>query len=162
MSQPDTHLHEQFESAEQQEYAATLGMWAFMATEFLLIGALFVAYTVYRIRWPEAFRRGSAEMHYWMGFFETGIILTTSFLVTLALRCAKLGQNNRVIVLLLTTVVMGAGFLTIKGSEYYLEWGEGLVPAISARFRQKKPISRPHSSIHVQCRSGCSCCSTTC
>ena len=147
MSQPEEHLHEQFENPEQQEYAATLGMWAFMATEFLLIGALFVAYTVYRIRWPEAFRRGSAEMHYWMGFFETGIILTTSFLVTLALRAAKLGKNNQVIVLLLTTVVMGAGFLTIKGTEYYLEWGEGLVPGHFSTIPAKE-INLPPAQQH--------------
>ena len=103
-------------------------MWAFMSTEFLLIGVLFVAYVVCRIRWPEAFRRGSAEMHYWLGFFETGIILTTSFLVTLALRAAKLGANNQVIALFSITVILGAGFLGIKGTEYYLEYGEGLVP----------------------------------
>ncbi len=122
------HLHEQFETPQQQEYAATLGMWAFMATEFLLIGVLFVAYGVCRMRWPEAFRRGSSEMHYWLGFFETAIILTTSFLVTLALRAAKLGNNRQVIALFATTVMLGAGFLTIKGTEWYLEYGEGLVP----------------------------------
>jgi cytochrome c oxidase subunit 3 len=125
---PELHLQEQFETPEQQEYAATLGMWAFMATEFLLIGVLFVAYLVCRMRWPEAFRRGSSEMHYWLGFFETAIILTTSFLVTLALRAAKLGANRQVILLFASTVILGAGFLSIKGTEYYLEYGEGLVP----------------------------------
>lgn len=128
MPQPENNLEEQFQTAEQQEYAATLGMWAFMSTEFLLIGVLFVGYLVCRIRWPEAFRRGSSEMHYWLGFFETGIILTTSFLVTLALRAAKLGKNRQVMGLLISTVVLGAGFLSIKGTEYYLELGEGLVP----------------------------------
>ena len=122
------HLQEQFESPEQQEYAATLGMWCFMATEFLLIGVLFVAYLICRMRWPEAYRRGSSEMHYWLGFWETGIILTTSFLVTLALRAAKLGKNRQVVGLFAATLVLGAGFLSIKGTEWYLEYGEGLVP----------------------------------
>jgi cytochrome c oxidase subunit 3 len=128
LAQSNENLHEQFDDAEQQEYAATLGMWAFMATEFLLIGTLFTGYLVCRIRWPDAFRRGSSEMHYWMGFFETGIILTTSFLVTLAIRAAKLGANRQVVGLLISTVVLGAMFLGIKGTEWYLEFGEGLVP----------------------------------
>ena len=97
-------------------------MWCFMATEFLLIGVLFVAYLICRLRWPEAYRRGSSEMHYWLGFWETGIILTTSFLVTLALRAAKLGKNRQVIGLFLVTLVLGAGFLSIKGTEWYLEY----------------------------------------
>ena len=129
MPQTETpHLQEQFETPEQQEYAATLGMWCFMATEFLLIGVLFVAYLICRLRWPEAFRRGSSEMHYWLGFWETGIILTTSFMVTIALRAAKLGQNKLVVALFAATIVLGTGFLTIKGTEWYLEYYEGLVP----------------------------------
>lgn len=103
-------------------------MWTFMSTEFLLIGVLFCGYLVCRMRWPDAFRRGSSEMHYWLGFWETGIILTTSFLVTLALRAAKLGANRQVMVLLTSTIVLGAIFLSIKGTEWYLEYGEGLVP----------------------------------
>lgn len=129
MPQPETkNVPEQFDDAEQQEYTATLGMWTFMSTEFLLIGAIFVSYLVCRTRWPEAFRRGSSEMHYWIGFAETGIILTTSYLVTLALRAAKIGANKQVIGLLISTVVMGAVFLVLKGTEYYMEGNEGLVP----------------------------------
>lgn len=127
-SEKPTFLAEHFQNPEQQEYAATLGMWAFMATEFILIGTVFVAYLICRMRWPEAFRRGSTEMHYWLGFWETGIIITTSFLVTLALRAAKLGKMRQVVVLFTATIVLGAGFLSIKGTEYYEEYYEGLIP----------------------------------
>src|ERR1051326_4933424 len=47
----DTAIAEQFEDAEQQREASTLGMWIFLATEILFFGALFVAYTFYRVRW---------------------------------------------------------------------------------------------------------------
>lgn len=130
MPQSDEHLHEHFDDPEQQEVAATLGMWAFMSTEFLLIGTLFTGYFVCRIRWPIAFRQGSSEMHYWLGFWETGLILTTSFLVTLALRAAKLGANRQVLGFFAGTLVLGSMFLGIKGTEYYLETGEGLVPGL--------------------------------
>ena len=34
---------------------STLGMWVFLATEVLFFGGLFLAYTVYRTWYPEAF-----------------------------------------------------------------------------------------------------------
>ena len=38
----------QFEAADQQSAASTLGMWAFLATEIMFFGGLFAAYEVYR------------------------------------------------------------------------------------------------------------------
>jgi cytochrome c oxidase subunit 3 len=138
LAQSNEHVEIQFEDAEQQEVASTLGMWVFMSTEFLLIGTLFTGYLVCRIRWPEEFRQGSSEMHYWLGFWETGIILTTSFLVTLALRAAKLGKTRQIVWLLTTTVILGAAFLCIKGTEYYLETTEGLVPGFFSTIPPKE------------------------
>ena len=41
-------LAHQFEDLEQQNEAATLGMWVFLVTEILFFGGLFVTYLVYR------------------------------------------------------------------------------------------------------------------
>src|SRR5437762_2516901 len=50
----DAHaaLQEQFAEMPQQREAATLGMWAFLATEVLFFGAMFLAYLVYRHLYP--------------------------------------------------------------------------------------------------------------
>ena len=45
----------EFDDAEQQKEAATLGMWTFLATEVLFFGGLFVAYFVYRFGYPADF-----------------------------------------------------------------------------------------------------------
>ena len=50
-----------FDSMDQQRDAALLGMWAFLATEVLFFGGLFLAYTMYRISYPAAFVAGSAR-----------------------------------------------------------------------------------------------------
>jgi len=38
---PESHVAEQFEDAEQQQEAATLGMWTFLATEVLFLADYF-------------------------------------------------------------------------------------------------------------------------
>ena len=40
---------------EQQNEAATLGMWVFLVTEVMFFGGLFTAYMVYRSWYPDAF-----------------------------------------------------------------------------------------------------------
>ena len=58
MNAPAPRTAEQFDDAAQQRDAATLGMWAFLATEVLFFGVLFAAYTVCRVLWPDAFASG--------------------------------------------------------------------------------------------------------
>ena len=41
-------LRVQFDTAEQQKDASTLGMWIFLITEIMFFGGMFLAYTVYR------------------------------------------------------------------------------------------------------------------
>ena len=48
-------LREQFDTAEQQKDASTLGMWIFLITEIMFFGGMFLAYTVYRSAYPEVF-----------------------------------------------------------------------------------------------------------
>ena len=48
-------LHEQFDSLEQQHDASRLGLWLFLATEFLFFGGLFMSFAVYRLVYPQAF-----------------------------------------------------------------------------------------------------------
>jgi heme/copper-type cytochrome/quinol oxidase subunit 3 len=42
------HVAHQFDSAEQQRQASSLGMWIFLVTEVMFFGGLFAGYTIYR------------------------------------------------------------------------------------------------------------------
>ena len=59
MAEVHDALQEQFEEMPQQKEAATLGMWAFLATEVLFFGAMFVSYITYRNAYPHAFAEAS-------------------------------------------------------------------------------------------------------
>jgi cytochrome c oxidase subunit 3 len=57
----DNLLAEQFDDIEQQQGAAKLGMWIFLATEVLFFGGLFLGYTVYRYLYPDTFAAASRQ-----------------------------------------------------------------------------------------------------
>jgi cytochrome c oxidase subunit 3 len=143
-----SHVEQQFEDLEQQTHTATLGMWAFLATEILFFGVLFAAYTMLRMRWQEAFRHGSQELKIWIGGVNTAVLLTSSTFMALAVRSAKLGRIKWVLIHLGITMCLGLVFLGLKGTEYYLEAKEHLVPQFNfsaiAPEEQNKPPSEQH------------------
>ena len=71
-------LREQFDTAEQQKNASTLGMWIFLITEIMFFGGMFLAYTVYRLRDPAEFEAGSAHLNLTFGAVNTVVLLTSS------------------------------------------------------------------------------------
>ena len=54
-------LQHHFDTMEQQQEAATLGMWLFLVTEIMFFGGLFTAYMVYRIWYSGGVRRGQPD-----------------------------------------------------------------------------------------------------
>ena len=90
MSEARPLLAHHFESYEQQTESASLGMWLFLVTEIMFFGGLFTVYTIYRWRFPGAFRAGSHELDILLGGVNTAVLLTSSFTMALAVRAAKL------------------------------------------------------------------------
>lgn len=124
----DAPVAHQFDDAAQQRNAATLGMWIFLATEILFFGGMFLAYTVYRYRFPEDFRHASAHTLIWVGTINTAILLLSSFTMVLAVRASELRNRVAAVRLLCATAGLGALFLLIKAFEYRHEIAEGLLP----------------------------------
>ncbi len=128
MSTASEHLHEQFDAASQQLEASKLGMWAFLATEIVLFGALFCAYSFYRFAYPQGFALASKHTDVLLGTIETGVLLTSSLTMALAIRATRIADRRATVWLLIATAVLGAAFLGIHATEYVHEWHEQLVP----------------------------------
>ncbi|HSU65744.1 MAG TPA: cytochrome c oxidase subunit 3 family protein [Tepidisphaeraceae bacterium] len=124
---------EQFEDRHQQKESSTLGMWTFLATEILFFGVLFASYTIYRHQWPDAFRRGSLDLKWYLGGLNTAVLLLSSFCMAMAVHAAALGNSGKIIRYLALTILIGGLFLAIKGTEYYIEFREHLVPGPNFR-----------------------------
>ncbi len=122
---------EQFQEPQQQQEAATLGMWVFLITEVLFFGVLFAAYMIGRVLYPDAFAAASRETDVVLGTLNTAVLLTSGFTMALAVRAAELGRRRALVILLLLTAIIGVVFLGIKGYEYYKDYHHHLVPALN-------------------------------
>ena len=121
---------EQFDTRSQQHEASLFGTWAFLATELMFFGPLFLAYIYGRFHEGHAFALGSQHTHLWLGSLNTAILLTSSLAMALSVRAAEAGERRALTRWLLVTALLGVVFLLVKGLEYREEWNEGLVPVL--------------------------------
>jgi len=123
-------LAHQFEDLEQQHEADTLGMWAFLATEIMFFGGLFLGYTVYRSMYLPAFEAGSRLLDVRLGATNTAVLIASSLTMALAVHAAQTGRRKALIACIVLTMLLGAAFLGIKGYEYWHKYDHSLVPGI--------------------------------
>ncbi len=103
----------------RDDLVSKTGMWFFLFTEMLLFGGLFVVYSVYRYRNPEAFHLAAKELSVFIGTINTIILLVSS--TTIAMSITAIQKKNKKFALLLIgiTIFLGLAFLANK----YFEWG---------------------------------------
>ncbi len=122
------HLQHHFVSSEQQFDAAKMGMWLFLVTEILLFAGMFVAYTVYRVWYPEVFVQSSTLLNPWLGGLNTLVLLASSFTVALSIHFIQKGNQKAMIVNLLLTMAAAVIFLVVKYFEYTHKFHLGIFP----------------------------------
>lgn len=127
-------LREQFDTAEQQKDASTLGMWIFLITEIMFFGGMFLAYTIYRSAFPNVFALTSTSLNVYIGAANTVVLLCSSFTMVLAVRAAQLGQQKAIIIFLILTLILGGIFLGVKAYEWNEKFQEHHVPGASFHF----------------------------
>src|SRR4051812_16544569 len=127
-------LAHHFDNLEQQAEATTLGMWVFLVTEVLFFGGLFLVYTVYRSKYPDAFAAASHELVVWAGTLNTAVLITSSLTMALAVNAAQMGNRRLLMLLLAVTMLFGCVFLGVKAFEYYTEFKEHHVPGAGFQF----------------------------
>jgi cytochrome c oxidase subunit 3 len=103
----------------RDDIASKIGMWLFLLTEMLLFGGLFIVYSVYRFRNPEAFHLAAQELNLFIGTFNTAILLISSATIAMSISAIQLKNKKLSLVLLSITVFLGLVFLVNK----YFEWG---------------------------------------
>jgi cytochrome c oxidase subunit 3 len=116
-----------FDSPQQQFDAGKLGMWLFLVTEVLFFSGLFVAYAVYRANHPQVFADAHHYLNTSLGALNTLVLLLSSLTMAWAVRCAQLGESQRLVSLLTATLACASFFLGVKAVEYAHKWTAGLL-----------------------------------
>jgi len=140
---------EHFESMERQAHAARLGMWVFLASEVLLFAALFALYATYRAHYPQAFQQAISHNLKTYGSINTGVLLTSSTLVALAVHAIREDRRVRSGLLVVGTIALGGVFLAIKLTEYRHHFAEGIYPGGSGQFWTLYYLMTGLHSVHV-------------
>ncbi|MDB6093226.1 MAG: cytochrome c oxidase subunit [Verrucomicrobia bacterium] len=128
MKAEGTRVESPYVDAAQRALAQQLGMWAFIATEVLLFGGLFIAYAVYRVHYPDAFADGSRRLDFWIGTINTAVLLASSLAMAIADIAVRRDRRRLLSGCLAMTWLLGALFLVLKGYEYHQKFVEHLIP----------------------------------
>ncbi len=121
-------LQHHFENMEQQREAGNIGMWVFLVTEIMFFGGMFLAYTLYRSKYPYAFASASNHLSLPLGAVNTVVLILSSFTMALAVYSAQIGKRRGQVICLSLTIVLGLTFLGIKAVEYHEKYVDRLIP----------------------------------
>jgi len=127
----DPHLTfaHHFIERKQQDESYIVGMWAFLVTEIMFFGALFIAYIVYRTIWPGEFAEFSrSHLNTFLGFINTLILLSSSLSMAFCVRHAKLKNHGKMVACMMLTFLFACGFLVVKTVEYTSKYNLNLIP----------------------------------
>jgi cytochrome c oxidase subunit 3 len=111
-------LREQFDTVDQQRDASTLGMWIFLITEVMFFGGMFLAYSIYRTKFPEVFAVASTSLNVIIGAANTVVLLCSSFTMVMAVRASALRKQKALVGWLILTLIFGLTFLGVKAYEW--------------------------------------------
>ena len=125
---PTAALNEPWHSPARQRVATQFGVWAFLATETLFFGALFLVYAPARGFDNAGFVAGARETDVWFGSVNTVVLITSSLTMAVAERAVRERLAGLARWMTAATLLLGLTFLVVKGFEYRKDLAEHLLP----------------------------------
>jgi len=114
--------------AHRDDAASKIGMWLFLFTEMLLFAGLFIVYSVYRYKNPQAFHLAAEELDVTIGAVNTILLLVSSMTIAMSISALQKKDKRLSLILLSVTVLLGIIFLVNKYFEWGAKIGHGIYP----------------------------------
>ena len=96
------------------------GVWMFIIGDILVFSLLFSVFVYDRSQEVALFVEQQQLLNQTLGLLNTVLLLTSSWLVALAVHSARAGQLSRARSCFVSAILCGVGFVVVK----YFEWGE--------------------------------------
>ena len=135
---------------EQQSETSSFGMWVFLVTEIMFFGGLFASYLIYRFLYFDSFAAASTTIDVKWGAINTVVLICSSLTMAMGVHMAQLGKQKALVGFLIATMILGAGFLGIKGHEYAQKFEEHHVPGPSYHFVVEPEMAQKFHAIDPQ------------
>lgn len=113
-------------AARKPRFPGEEGVWMFVLGDLAVFGLFFATYLAYRAADPAGYGAASASLSVTAGAFNTLMLLTSSWLVALAVLAARGGAAGRARRLLYAAIGFGLAFAAGKISEYAAKAGDGV------------------------------------
>jgi nitric oxide reductase NorE protein len=94
------------------------GVWVFITADTFAFGLFFVIFTLGRAAQPELYRDSAHALTAGIGVLNTMILLTSGWLMVLAVEAARHGDRQRLVQRLQWTLLVASGFAVTKIYEY--------------------------------------------
>lgn len=104
-----------------------LGTWWFLSSEIPTFGAILVSYIVMRLG-SAGWESAAAHLNFNIALINTFLLLTSSMTIVMAHAAVQENNYRRCSYFLGLTVLLGVGFLLMKGIEYATEMRHGFLP----------------------------------
>lgn len=108
------------------------GVWVFIGADAVIFAILFMSFMQDRLKDPSLFEASRQTLNLHLGGLDTLILLTSSWLVALAVQAIKRDHLDRVAGYLLGGVLTGLMFVVSKSVEYFQKFADGITPATDA------------------------------
>ena len=128
------HVHAHHVDPVVEYKSAKFGMWLFIATELLLFGGLFTAYTIFRSKYPDLFAEQHLELNKKLGAINTVVLIFSSLTMALGVTSIERGKQNLLRIFLFITILCGIGFGLNKYFEYSAKFHHHIYPDTSIFF----------------------------
>ena len=112
----------------RDDIGARMGMWLFLFTELILFGGMFILYSVYRYKYPDAFHLAAKDLNTIVGTFNTAILLTSSLTMALSITAVQRKQNALSVFFQMLTIVLALAFMVNKYFEWSAKFHHGIYP----------------------------------
>jgi cytochrome c oxidase subunit 3 len=140
-------LGPQFEDIDQQNECYIVGMWTFLVTEVMFFGALFLAYSVYRVLYTSAYEAAHHFLNVPLGTTNTFVLLFSSLSMALAVKAAQDNKPKLQVMFLAITIICSFAFMGIKYVEYSSKFREHLFPGPTFDFAYaNKELAKEHAA----------------
>lgn len=104
------------------------GIWFFVGGDLLVFTLFFVLVALGQAENPMLFAASRAQLDKWTGLANTLLLLTSSWLVALAVARCREGSGRSAAPLLAFAVICGLGFVTNKAFEWHHKISAGITP----------------------------------
>jgi nitric oxide reductase NorE protein len=105
------------------------GVWVFIGADSVIFAILFMSFMQDRRANPALFEESRNTLNMHLGGIDTLILLTSSWLVALAIQALKRDRVDLAPKYLLGGVLTGLAFVVSKSFEYFLKFAAGITPA---------------------------------